>query len=98
MYDRCWCFCHGHDRADYNDALLNRTWFEATQLAHAPFVNIPRPVPADDPLEAAVASGCHCINRHTLALSDLAPPFPYTPPTHWTPDADATGEGKEEQP
>ena len=87
----CDCMCHQSVRGDYNYAWLNEDWHTATRLASSPFVNTPAFVPASDALEAAVASGCSCINRHASALG----PPEYLPPSDWTPDADSTGDGAE---
>lgn len=77
--------CHQSVRADYNEAHLYADWDRATELARDEHVNRPRGYPVDDPLEAAVASGCSCLSRHAAVLSDL-PPF--DPPSDWSPEED----------
>ena len=86
----CDCTCHQCVRGDYNYAFQHEDWYTATRLSNSPFVDVPIAYDVNDPLEAAVASGCSCLNKHVPALM---PPFPYAPPKHWTPQAD--GEGPE---
>lgn len=77
---RCGCFCHSAVRGDFESAKQHGDFDVAMVHSASPWINTFIWVDGADPVEAAVASGCHCIDNHTPALLD------YLPPTDWTPD------------
>jgi hypothetical protein len=74
MAVRCTCWCHAEARGNYNDAAQRQDYPAIVILSRVETVNVRVPVESDDALEAAVASGCDCLNNHCPALSSLLPP------------------------
>lgn len=86
----CVCYCHQEARGNYIAAKQLMQWELAIQFSRSAVLNCVLPVDADDPIEAAVAQGCDCLQYHCPALSDL-----YGTP--WTPETDqADGTGEED--
>lgn len=81
----CLCLCHRDVLGDYLEALQRGDQLEAQRLVGVIQYCRPQWAPVDDAMEAAVATGCPCVNNH-------APVFgkpPYKPPTKWNPQEDA---------
>lgn len=83
----CCCVCHSSLVGDSYAALQRGDLAEANRLAGQPAFNVPSWAPVDDPLEAAVASGCRCVKNHAPALLTRPKP-PYLPPKNWKPTDD----------
>lgn len=63
---RCECPCHNEDRAAARIAVEAAQYHTAFQLAQQ--ANRALGADTDDVIEAAVASGCECLNDHVPAL------------------------------
>ena len=71
MSSWCHCSCHSVARANYEGAIQIGEWNKAMEIAlKTPYLNAVGSVDASDPVEAAVAQGCSCIDFHTCALGD----------------------------